>query len=93
MTDSIKANSKSVIIKNELGLHARPAACIAKLAQNAKSKIWILKDQHKVDAASVIDILMLACLKGSEITVMIEDESDSKILMDIVDLIESGFGE
>ena len=93
MTDQNEENSKSLIIKNELGLHARPAAFIAKLAQGAESKIWIIKDQDKVDAASIIDILTLACLKGSEITLMIENESDRNILKDIVELIESGFGE
>lgn len=93
MTGTEKELSKRVVIKNDLGLHARPAALIAKLARNAQSKIWIERDENTVDAASVIDILTLACQKDSEITLMVDDASDTDVLNEIVDLIESGFGE
>jgi len=84
---------KTVTIINDLGLHARSASQIAKLAQNVKSKVWIIKDGEKVDAASIIDILTLACPKGTKITLKIDDQSDLDILNDIAKLIESGFGE
>ena len=84
---------RSVTITNDLGLHARSAAQIAKLARNVKSKVWIIKDGEKVDAASIIDILTLACPKGSKIILKIDDQSDLNILNDIVKLIERGFGE
>jgi phosphocarrier protein HPr len=85
--------SKDVVIVNELGLHARAAALIATRAQNAKKKVWILKDDERVDASSVIDILTLACMKGSKIRLKIDDPSDADILNDIVQLVEDGFGE
>jgi len=44
--------SKKVKITNELGTHARAAAIIAKLAQNAESKVWIFKDSESAPAAS-----------------------------------------
>jgi phosphocarrier protein len=84
---------KRVTIINDLGLHARSAAQIAKLARNVKSKMWIIKDGEKVDAASIIDILTLACPKGSKIILKIDDQSDLDILNDIAKLIERGFGE
>jgi phosphocarrier protein len=84
---------RSVTITNDLGLHARSAAQIAKLARNVKSKVLIIKDGEKVDAASIIDILTLACPKGSKIILKIDDQSDLDILNDIVKLIERGFGE
>jgi phosphocarrier protein len=84
---------KRVTITNDLGLHARSAAQIAKLARNVKSKMWIIKDGEKVDAASIIDILTLACPKGSKIILKIDDQSDLDILNDIAKLIERGFGE
>jgi phosphocarrier protein len=93
MNKSDNRLSKSVTIINDLGLHARSAAQIAKLAQNVKSKVWIIKDEEKVDAASIIDILTLACAKGSKITLKIDDQSDLDILNNIAKLIESGFGE
>jgi len=55
--------------------------------------VWIIKDEEKVDAASIIDILTLACAKGSKITLKIDDQSDLYILNNIAKLIESGFGE
>ncbi len=93
MVESGKEYSREVVIVNELGLHARSAAKIAKLAQNAKSTIWMMEKSEKVDASSIIDILTLACPKGSKITLTIDSQSDVDILNDIVSLIERGFEE
>jgi phosphocarrier protein HPr len=82
-----------VVVVNESGFHARTAAQIAKLAQQANSGIWIIKDGEKVDASSIIDILTLACGKGCRVTFTIENQSDASILHNIVKLVESGFGE
>lgn len=93
MPDKEKKLSKVAVIKNELGLHARPAAMIAKLASNAKSDIYILKNGQEANASSIIDILTLACPKGSKIKIKIDNIQDMKILYQIFDLIEKGFGE
>ena len=85
--------SRKVIIVNELGLHARSAAKIAKLAQNAKSTIWLIKDNEKVDASSIIDILTLACAKGSKIMLTVDSKADIHILNEITALVERGFEE
>jgi len=93
MNEEYRNFSKSVIIINELGLHARAAAKIAKLAIQAEGIIWILKDSDKVDASSIIDILTLGCSKGTAITFTTDNESDLDVLNDIVMLVEKGFGE
>ncbi len=85
--------SKNVIIINELGLHARSAAKIAKLAQNAESTVWVIRGKEKADAASILDVLTLACPKGSKITLKVNNKSDIDILNSIVELIEKGFEE
>ena len=85
--------SREVVIVNELGLHARSAAKIAGLAQNSKAAVWVQKEAEKADASSIVDILTLACEKGSKITLIIEDKADRPILENIVNLIENGFGE
>ena len=85
--------ARDVVIVNELGLHARSAAKIAKYAQAGESKIWIIKDGNTADAASIIDVLTLACGQGSTITIKIDDPEDLDILHDLVKLIEGGFGE
>lgn len=93
MDRRIKNLTKRVNIQNELGLHARPAALIAAIAQKANSKVWMIRNEEKVDASSIIDILTLACLKGTEVTLQVEDPSDSDVLERIGNLFQSGFGE
>ena len=93
MTHSASELSREVVIVNELGLHARSAAKIAALAQNSKAAVWVQKDAEKADASSIVHILTLACEKGSKITLTIEDKADRPILEDLVNLIETGFGE
>jgi len=93
MNNSTHGFSKDVTIINPLGLHARTAAKITKLVKNVKSNVWIIKDGEKADASSVIEILTLACEQGSKITLKIDDPSDLKILIDLAQLVESGFGE
>jgi phosphocarrier protein HPr len=93
MTNLAPELSREVVIVNELGLHARSAAKIAELAQNSKAAVWVKKDAEKADASSIVDILTLACEKGSKITLIIEDKADRPILANIANLIETGFGE
>jgi phosphocarrier protein len=93
MNRSQPALSREVTIVNELGLHARSAAKIAGLANRSKASVWIQKGDEKVDASSIVDVLTLACEKGTKITIRIENKSDFSILEDITELVESGFGE
>ena len=84
---------KVAFIKNELGLHARSAAQIAEIARNSKGNVWLMKDEEKSDASSIMDILTLVCEKGTKIRIIIENSADTDILNAIVDLVDSGFGE
>jgi phosphotransferase system HPr (HPr) family protein len=85
--------SRNIVITNELGLHARPAAMIAKLAQKAQTNIWIVKNGAKVDAASIIDILSLGCVKGTELTFLTEHKNDVGVIDEIIGLIKNGAGD
>ncbi len=84
---------RKVVITNELGLHARAAAKIAKLAEGARSEVYIVKDGQEVDATDILDILALYCPCGAEVAVKIADPADVNVLKDIARLIETGFGE
>jgi len=90
-------NSKIIVrktqVKNELGMHARPASKIAQIAETAKHNVWIQTDAAKIDAASIIDILTLGAVKGTLVMVGIESQEDMKILDQIIDYFELGFGE
>lgn len=85
--------SKKVIVVNELGIHARAAAVLAELAQTASSNVWVTKDEQTVDASSILDILTLACVKGTTITLEIDDPADMGVLDKIERMVAGGFGE
>ncbi len=85
--------SRKVIVVNELGIHARAAAKLSKLAQSAYSNVWATKDGQTVDAASILDILTLACAKGATITLEIDDPADEGVLNQIERMVAGGFGE
>lgn len=91
--NSAKELSKELTVTNELGVHARSAAQIAALARKARSGVWIVKNGETVDAASIIDILTLACGQGSRVTLKIQNPEDINVFNDIVSLFENGFGE
>jgi phosphocarrier protein len=87
------AQSRTLRIVNDLGLHARSAAKLAKLAGEASGGVWIMKNGNTADATSMLDILTRACPAGAEITVSIDDEADLNTLERIAALVRSGFGE
>ena len=71
--------SFSYTVKDELGIHARPAGLLVKLAGGFQSKITISKDGKEADAKSIMKLMGLSATKGSSITVQIEgpDENDA----------------
>lgn len=87
------AHTRTLRIVNELGLHARSAAQLAKLAGQARGRVWIMKNGQTADATSMLDMLTLACPKGSEVTVGVDDQSDLPVLEQMAVLIRRGFGE
>lgn len=74
-------------------MHARPASKIVQMAESAKSAVWLQANDLKVDAASILDILMLCAVKGTKVVVQVEDPDDTDVLNQIVDFFENGFGE
>jgi len=85
--------SKDVTVVNDLGMHARSAAQISEIAKEASAPIWLERNNERVDARSIIDILTLACEKGSTVTFVIEDPADLNTLNRIIKLVQDGFGE
>ena len=93
MPKSESALFREVTIVNEFGLHARSAAKIADLANRAAASVWIAKGDQEADASSIVDILTLACEKGTKISIRIENKTDFNVLEAITELVESGFEE
>ena len=84
---------RTVIIKNRLGLHARPASRFAKLASTFQSEIRLHKNGESVDGKSILEVLTLACPKGTELIVSAEGP-DSIAAVDALErLVDNHFGE
>ena len=84
---------KNVKIVNKLGLHARPASLIVQTAMAFSSNINIIKDEIKVDAKSIMGILMLAAACGTELTLRTEGPDEEQALDKMVEIFNNGFGE
>ncbi len=93
MNSSGQSLWRDVIIINELGLHARSAAKLVATARQASARVWLTKETEKVDAKQLLDILTLAAAKGDTLRITIESTADLDILEQIVQLVNSGFGE
>lgn len=85
--------AREVTVVNEFGLHARSAAKIARIAAGAKSGVWVARGAERADASSTIEVLTMACPKGSRIEFRIEDPADRSILDALAQLVERGFDE
>lgn len=85
--------SQKVVVKNESGLHARPAGVLAKAAMKCSSNVWILAGDKKVQAKSILNIMAAAIKCGTEIEVQCDGEKEEEELKTLVELIESGLGE
>ena len=86
-------NSRQTTVVNALGMHARPAAKIAEMAQEANGDIWLSDGTSKVDATSIIDILTLCAVTGTKILIFTEKEEDIELADRIKAFFEIGFGE
>ena len=86
-------NSREMTILNEYGLHARPAAKIVQLAAKHSADVFITYNNNRVNAKSIMGLMMLAVEKGGKILLEVDGE-DEDILMDkLIELITQGFGE
>ena len=81
------------MIRNQLGLHARPAALFVKKASRYLSRVTISKDGIEVNGKSILGILMLACEKGSRIILKVEGEDEKKCFKELLDLVKEKFDE
>lgn len=80
-------------ISNRLGLHARPSAKLTQLATQFRSEIWLERAGRRVNAKSIMGVMMLAAAQGAKVIIETEGEDGEQALLAIVDLINSRFGE
>ena len=93
MSSSEEFISRTLTIKNKLGLHARAASLFVQVANNYKSDVFIAKGGQEVNGKSIMGILILAAANGTEIEVKARGEDAETALDAIEDLIDRRFDE
>ncbi|HWQ27161.1 MAG TPA: HPr family phosphocarrier protein [Chlorobaculum sp.] len=84
---------QEVTIRNNAGLHTRPAAAVVKLASKFKSDFFIEMDGMEINAKSIIGVMSLAAPKGSRMVLRLEGEDEVEAARKLIEFFEQGFGE
>jgi len=85
--------SAEALIVNKLGLHARASAKLTQLASGFKSEVWLSRNGRRVNAKSIMGVMMLAAGKGATVTVEAEGADAESALAAIRGLIANKFDE
>jgi phosphocarrier protein HPr len=80
-------------INNKLGLHARASAKLSKLAGSFRSEVFMSRNGRRVNAKSIMGVMMLAAGIGSDVEIETDGEDEAAALAAVVALIDDKFGE
>ncbi len=83
----------STTIINKLGLHARASAKLTKLAGSYPCEVWMSKGQRRINAKSIMGVMMLAAGIGSEVEIETSGEREQEAMDALLALVASKFGE
>ena len=94
-SESNEATTKTLVVQNKMGIHARPAAMIVRIANTFSGEVWVEKDGEQVNGKSIMGLMMLAAGKASNLVVRAEGAAidAERMLGDLVDLFERRFEE
>ena len=84
---------KNTTISNKLGLHARASAKLTKLAGSFPCEVWISRGDRRVNAKSIMGVMMLAAGIGTEVTLETDGEKEQEAMDALLALIHDKFGE
>ncbi|HEY0877886.1 MAG TPA: HPr family phosphocarrier protein [Zeimonas sp.] len=82
-----------VVVVNRLGLHARPSARLTATASRYRSEVWLAKGTRRVNAKSIMGVMMLAAAKDSTLVIEAEGPDEADAVEALRGLIASGFEE
>lgn len=85
--------SRDVTIKNNVGLHARPATFFIQKANSYRSSIWVEREDRRVNAKSLLGVLSLGIVKGTTITIIADGSDEADALDGLAALIDTGFND
>jgi phosphocarrier protein HPr len=83
----------TVTISNKLGLHARASAKLTKLAGSFPCEVWMSKGERRINAKSIMGVMMLAAGLGSEVGLDTSGDREDEALQALLALINDKFGE
>ena len=84
---------KNITISNKLGLHARASAKLTKLAGSFPCDVWMSKGERRINAKSIMGVMMLAAGMGSEVEIETDGTQEQEAMDALVALIDGKFGE
>lgn len=84
---------KDVVVKNQVGLHARPATFFIQKANEFKSSVWVEKEERRVNAKSLLGVLSLGIVGGTNIRIIADGVDEQAAVDSLVKLVESAFAE
>jgi phosphocarrier protein HPr len=85
--------TRTVVIPNTLGMHARAAARFVRTACGFRARVLVGRGGRVMDGKSIMGLLLLAAPRGSEITISAEGDDESPAVEALLDLVHRGFGE
>lgn len=85
--------TESVKIKNKYGLHVRAAEKLVRLVKQYNAEIEIHKGKHCANGKSIMDVMMLAARKGTELSLVAKGTDAKKLVAAIIKLVNDKFGE
>ena len=85
--------SREVTIVNEVGLHARPATFFIQKANTYKASIWIEKEDRRVNAKSLLGVLSMGIVKGTDVTLIADGDDEADALNGLEQLIMTGLND
>ena len=83
----------NVTISNKLGLHARASAKLTKLAGSFPCDVWMSRGERRVNAKSIMGVMMLAAGVGTEVVVETDGDREQEAMAALLALIQDKFGE
>jgi len=83
----------TIIISNKLGLHARASAKLTKLAGSYPCEVWMSKGERRINAKSIMGVMMLAAGLGSQVEIETEGAQEQEAMNALLALINDKFGE
>ena len=84
---------REVKILNKLGMHARASAKLTQLTGRLGSEVWLSRNDRKVNAKSIMGVMMLAANQGVTLGIETTGKDEVEAMQALVDLIENRFGE